>query len=319
MNFSNYYQQLPSDITLSFASAEENEELMKEMDVNQLVTQLGKGEFHCGVAERVIDDVTLVSDRFNTAISVYLEPPEDTICLMLATAPDSEISICGQTLEHDVMTLLPSNYAVDIVSKGMSGSDSIMLSKARFAQISQSVTPFEEVIDVATHIQINRAEAMLWRNAIVNSINNNIEPEAVANMMSVFIARISEGAGSNYSDLPIYADKRVKVARQVRDYLHAHYQQKISLDILCEQIGISMRSLQRCFKDYFGCSILAYLQAMRLKAVHKQIINNQHLTVSDIAMQHGFSHLGRFSTEFKKHFGISAKQLQSSYTRKQFS
>ncbi|MDG1731959.1 MAG: AraC family transcriptional regulator [Thalassotalea sp.] len=315
MNFNDYFNQLPPELTLTFASAEENEELMKEIEVNQLVTQLGRGAFQCGVAERTIDDVSLVSDRFNTAISVFIEPPKETICLMMASAPDNEISISGQTFDHDVMTILPSNYAVDMVSKGMCGSDSIMLSKAKFTQISQSVNPQSQAIDIASHIRLNPAEAMFWRNSIVNGINNGTDSESLDNMMSLYIARLTDGSDSNYSDLPIHLDKRIKVARQIRDYMQEHHQQKISLDMLCLQMGISIRSLQRCFKDYFGCSILVYLQALRLKAVHKQIIHNKqnHLSVSDIAMQHGFSHLGRFSTEFKKHFGISAKQLQSSY------
>ena len=313
MNFANYFNQLPQDLTQAFASVEENEELMKEMEVNQKVTQLGQGEFQCGVAERVIEDVTLVSDRFNTAISVYLEPPVDSLCVMLASAPGNELSINGQVFKREVMTLLPEHYAVDLVSKGMTGSDSLVMSKTKYIQMSQSVNPYSEAIDSAAHVQINGAEAMLWRKCIVDSINNGNEPEAMINMMSLFIARLGEDSRYNYADLPKNLDKRVAIARQIRDYIHEHHKQKITLDVLCEQTGISIRSLQRCFKDLFGCSILVYLQALRLKAVHAQIINKQHnhLSVSDIAMDHGFTHLGRFSTEFKKHFGISAKQLQS--------
>jgi AraC-like DNA-binding protein len=70
-------------------------------------------------------------------------------------------------------------------------------------------------------------------------------------------------------------------------------------------------------------TVSEYLKTKRLDAVHRDL-GDAHLkanTVTEIALNHGFSHLGRFSVEFKDRFGespgltLAAKEDQKSVAR----
>ncbi|SDX90404.1 helix-turn-helix domain-containing protein [Roseicitreum antarcticum] len=74
---------------------------------------------------------------------------------------------------------------------------------------------------------------------------------------------------------------------------------------LCAATGVSERSLQYAFRDYVGMSPLAYLKVRRMNEVRTVLLHNEPeaTSVTDIAMQFGFGHLGRFAGDYKRLFG----------------
>jgi transcriptional regulator GlxA family with amidase domain len=72
---------------------------------------------------------------------------------------------------------------------------------------------------------------------------------------------------------------------------------------MAEQAGVSVRTLFAGFKNYLGTTPMAYLRELRFEQAHLELMQNEHLTVTDVAFKWGFTHLGRFSQEYKKRFG----------------
>ena len=73
---------------------------------------------------------------------------------------------------------------------------------------------------------------------------------------------------------------------------------------ICNAIGISERTLQYAFRCYVDMPPLAYLRLCRLHRVREKlkVSDPQSTTVTAIAMQYGFLHLGRFATEYRQLF-----------------
>jgi AraC-like DNA-binding protein len=70
--------------------------------------------------------------------------------------------------------------------------------------------------------------------------------------------------------------------------------------------GVSRVKLFEGFKRYFDITPMAYLKRYRLEAVRRAILCEPcSRQISVIAMNWGFTHLGRFSSEYKKLFGES--------------
>lgn len=70
--------------------------------------------------------------------------------------------------------------------------------------------------------------------------------------------------------------------------------------------GVSRVKLFEGFKRYFDTTPMAYLKRYRLEAVRRAILSEPCARqISVIAMNWGFTHLGRFSSEYKKLFGES--------------
>lgn len=91
--------------------------------------------------------------------------------------------------------------------------------------------------------------------------------------------------------------------KRTEAYIQQHLHEPLSVEMLAEQAGVSVRTLFTGFKNYLGTTPMAYLRELRFEQAHLELVRNEHLTVTDVAFKWGFTHLGRFSQEYKRRFG----------------
>ena len=74
---------------------------------------------------------------------------------------------------------------------------------------------------------------------------------------------------------------------------------------LCQITGVSERTLQYTFNEYYGLSPKAFLKTHLLNHVHSALreANPDTANVVDIAYQWGFWHMGQFGVDYKEMFG----------------
>lgn len=112
---------------------------------------------------------------------------------------------------------------------------------------------------------------------------------------------------------PIKGGLSPKVAVMVRDYIHANYHRQIYLTELADLAQLSEYHFCRMFKESLAQTPQAYLLGVRIEQVKLLIDNtkNNVMSLSDIALQCGFSnqsHMGRY---FKKLVGISPREYRN--------
>jgi AraC-like DNA-binding protein len=94
--------------------------------------------------------------------------------------------------------------------------------------------------------------------------------------------------------------------RRAREFVAANLEQPITTASLAAAAGVSARSLQLGFARELGCSPSAYVRDQRLdraRALLTELSPAEGHTVTDVALQVGFSHLGRFSRDYRRRFG----------------
>jgi len=97
------------------------------------------------------------------------------------------------------------------------------------------------------------------------------------------------------------APRHVKV---VEEYIHTHAGAALTPALLAEVAGVSLRSLYAGFREHRGLSPMAYLRTVRMDRVRHDLLNDAAVgSVSAAAMRWGFTHLGRFSVEYRRVFG----------------
>ena len=87
-------------------------------------------------------------------------------------------------------------------------------------------------------------------------------------------------------------------------YLDHSFAEKISLDLLARQFGISKYYLSREFKKYIGCTIWDYLTNQRI-AKSKELLRYTDKPVHEIAQQCGFNQTPYFIQTFRQHEGVT--------------
>lgn len=131
-------------------------------------------------------------------------------------------------------------------------------------------------------------------------------PLAVKSLCDAAIYMLLDSCSNRYSDelgasAPAPAPRHVKRAM---DYMHEHIAEPISLDNVAAAVNVSVRTLQQGFRQFRNTTPMSYLHDIRMLAVHRDLLEAQgRLTVADIALRWGFSHLGRFAAEYRRRFG----------------
>jgi len=85
------------------------------------------------------------------------------------------------------------------------------------------------------------------------------------------------------------ADKPHSTADMVLESLHTHYMSRITLETLCRQNHTNKTTLNRCFKERTGQTVIAYLLNYRLR-VATELLAHTGLTVDEIACASGFQY-----------------------------
>ncbi|WP_311222106.1 MULTISPECIES: AraC family transcriptional regulator [unclassified Acidovorax] len=77
----------------------------------------------------------------------------------------------------------------------------------------------------------------------------------------------------------------------------------LSLEDLARAAGVSSRTLHLYCKRRFGVGPMVWLRQMRLDAARQKLSSGRDCRITDVAMDHGFGHLGRFSSYYQQRFG----------------
>lgn len=80
---------------------------------------------------------------------------------------------------------------------------------------------------------------------------------------------------------------------------------------LCEMLHVSRRTLQYAFETVVGSSPVAYLRALRLNAVRRDLRTGVVNTVHDAAARHGFWSLSQFASDYRQQFAERPSQTMA--------
>jgi AraC-like DNA-binding protein len=97
-------------------------------------------------------------------------------------------------------------------------------------------------------------------------------------------------------------DLATRHVRHVEEWIDAHYGDAVTIDDLAEFAGISVRSLQESFRRLRNCTPMEALVRRRLRAAY-DALRNPEATVTQVATDCGFFHLGRFASRYQQAFG----------------
>jgi AraC-like DNA-binding protein len=109
-----------------------------------------------------------------------------------------------------------------------------------------------------------------------------------------------------------------RLVRTARDFMQAHLGEALRVSELCRACGVSYKTLERHFALQTGVGPQRYLALARLTRARAMLQAEalDGLRVADVATHCGFAHLGRFSVEYRHHFGESPAQTRASRTRR---
>ena len=106
-----------------------------------------------------------------------------------------------------------------------------------------------------------------------------------------------------YSDLEGVEDPRV---RKAAHYIEQRLDHPPSLPSIARYVGVSGRQLERAFQAALGETPMAFYRRLRLE-YGRWLLQGKQRSITQVAMDCGYSDGAHFSRDFRSHFGVSPR------------
>lgn len=149
---------------------------------------------------------------------------------------------------------------------------------------------------------LERAARMAGEGSLFSGSRRTQDLWTETEMVSILLSNQT----SNISHMLDSADHHALPAdiKRAQAYIHDNLSEPIRLADIAASAQINIRTLQKGFQRAFGKSPMRVLRDARLDAAHYYLsVRQESPNVMDAAYQAGFSHLGRFSKDYKARFG----------------
>jgi AraC-like DNA-binding protein len=142
-----------------------------------------------------------------------------------------------------------------------------------------------------------------WMEASIGIMNDSQTSVALRGRLLSCLKSMMLAAQRAEAEAPALPRRRMAVER-VRRFIHGHLTESLSLADLCRHAHLQARSLEYGFRDLVGLSPFKYIKMLRLGEVRRrlQCTSASQLSVSEAALDCGFSHLSQFAADYKRMF-----------------
>ena len=278
------------------------------------VTQLGRGKFRGSLSHVGIGDFSLSIGSFSVGVRTQRISTDDKLVVgMLLSSDDrvthwsfdmrpADVLIMPPSTEHDGIFHGPAAYAA--IRFDLAEVMSLFKGEPRLADpaawLNKNVYQADPAIGSAAtqrlpliisrlarqQAGLTDATADFWKRSIIDAVTGTIV----------------HALPPDSRGLPPSATQLVA---KVDDYLEAAGLRPVHISEICAQLNVSRRTLHRAFFEVLGLGPITYLRHKRLCAIHSVLrdSNPATATVAQVAIQHGFIELGRFSHYYHSLFG----------------
>lgn len=113
-------------------------------------------------------------------------------------------------------------------------------------------------------------------------------------------------------------DNGLKLIGGIRNYVHENLQGDLSLERIAEYVNYNPSYVSRTYKKLTGLNISEFVNNTKINTA-KRMLEEDHITINEIAKSVGFNSSQYFSTVFKKYVFISPKEYRESYLEGKYS
>ncbi len=105
------------------------------------------------------------------------------------------------------------------------------------------------------------------------------------------------------------SDTNSKHISVCKEYIYSHIKERITVEDLADELGVSASYLSRLFKKETGDSVSAYIRAQKME-IAKNLLQYSDYSMIDIANRLSFSSQSHFIQQFREFVGITPKKYR---------
>ena len=110
----------------------------------------------------------------------------------------------------------------------------------------------------------------------------------------------------------IRSDTNSKHINACKEYIYSHIKERITIEDLAYEFGVSASYLSRLFKQETGVSVSGYIREQKIE-VAKNLLRFSDYSMIDIANRLSFSSQSHFIQQFRESVGMTPKKYRDEY------
>ena len=291
--------------------------ISQEFTTIEHVEPMGK-EFYADYRAYTVGQLVITRDKFPHGISVIPIPGEKWLFLEIPLRGQIQLSYRGKdiSVDHNSTCLIATDEPIHYRFQENTSHTTVGIDRRMLNAYAQKLVNRQEEREFTFHPQL------LWTTPEAASFRRYLEfisqelvqggslfnsPLIATEIQNTIFSMLLTLSDNNYLPLEKQLEEACLPAyvRQARDYIEAHLSDPVSLADITAAAGVHVTTLLKGFKQHYEISPIAYLKQKRLEAAHKALLAAEPLTtsVTEVATQWGFFHLGRFARDYRQLFG----------------
>ncbi len=284
-------------------------EWSEEIGWDVLYQQVGVGGFSAQFSAALCGDVLVTNQYCNRELAIRGAPPLDTVPIILVSG-DSPGVFQGQRLQTSDMLVMrpgaegnlmsPQDLNLVTVSvprraleralriEGHGSVDSVVPTSGHLGSTGTDTQGFKRLVREVFEGAGSGSETLP-----ASELEDRIVTAAAAVLASTSLSRAADSLRN-----------RGRYVRKAQDFIEGRLERAIRLSDVAAVVGISQRTLELAFGEVLGMTPVAYIRNRRLNHVRRRLIlgPDSVRSVTEAAMDCGFSHLGHFSRRYRELF-----------------
>ena len=276
-------------------------------------------EFSADFSAYAVAQLFFTREKYKNGLSYQPNPRERWLFLELPLSGQLQLSYRGRDISfpHNSTYLIASDEPIHYRYQGNANHTTVLIDKQMLNAYAQKLVNGRQEREFTFHPQL------LWRTPEAASFRRYLEfisqelvrggslfnsPLIATEIQNTIFSMLLSLSDNNYLPLETQLLEEVCLptyVRQARDYIEANLGFPISLADITAAAGVHVTTLLKGFKQHYEISPIAYLKQKRLEAARKTLLAAKPLTtsVTEVATQWGFFHLGRFARDYRQLFG----------------
>jgi len=277
------------------------------------VMQLQRGRFRGLLTHIGVGDFSLSVGSFSVGIRTQRTSSDPKLIVGMLLGAENRVTHWSYDMDPGDVLVIPPGVEHDGRFHGASSYAAMRLDLADVATVFSGEGWMS---DAASWRSKNRyradprmgAIAVEKLRAIVSRLADpkaNVSPEAADFWRRAIIDVITATAmHSRPAEVREPLPSVTRLIQNVEHCINAAGTRPVHISEICAQCGVSRRSLHRAFHEVLGIGPVTYLQRKRLCDIHSVLRDSDPATttIAEVALQHGFLNLGRFSGYYRSLF-----------------
>jgi AraC family transcriptional regulator, ethanolamine operon transcriptional activator len=310
---------LPSGTNLGYrpTAYADASDLSKQMPGwNFEFTQLSAGALGASGGMVALNGVLIGSLTLDQALLRRGRGPHGSAAVLIPGSASSQAFVRGRMLEPAQCIAIAEGALVEVITRSNYVDVAITVDLQAWHGQSQWLSDCALATSSASWVAtpgplwINRIRrSVRWLFAALQQYPQAMSRPEVRTSLADQVVMALADVGSEQADAERPTrDARIRqrtAVERAREYIRGQLAEPLPLSELCRHANVQARALEYGFREITGLSPISYVKSLRLNAVRRRLsrTDTAEQSISEIALDHGFWHLGQFAADYRKFFG----------------